>query len=116
MKKFIYYLPRVLSVLIVAFFAMFILEGFDPEFGWQSGLSHALLAFAALLAAIAAWKWPGTGGWIFVAFGAWYLWSIFASGWRGGLVIGGVPLLAGILFLIEGSKNKKEGIDKKDKI
>jgi hypothetical protein len=104
MKKFIYCLPRVLAILIVAFLAMFILEGFSPEFGWQSSLAHALLASVALLAAVIAWNRPGIGGWIFVAFGIYYLLGIFKSHWWGGLIVGGAPLLAGILFLAEGSR------------
>lgn len=101
MGKFIYYLPRILSVLITIFFSIFILEGFDPEFGWQSGLAHGALAAASLIASIIAWRWPGIGGWLFAAFGVWYLWSISVAGWWGGMIIGGIPLLAGILFLAE---------------
>lgn len=116
MKKFIYCLPRVLAILIVAFLAMFILEGFSPEFGWQSSLAHALLALVALLAAIIAWNRPGIGGWIFVSFGIYYLLGIFNSHWWGGLIIGGVPLLAGILFLAEALGKRNAGIkDKPDK-
>jgi len=107
MKKLIYYLPRVLAILIVAFLAMFILEGFSPEFSWQDSLAHSVLAFVALLAAVIAWKRPGIGGWIFIAFGIRYLLGIFNSHWWGGLIIGGVPLLAGILFLVEGLKKNK---------
>ncbi|MFA5743112.1 MAG: hypothetical protein WCX77_02980 [Candidatus Paceibacterota bacterium] len=110
MKKFIYYLPRVLAILIVAFFAMFILEGFSPEFSWQSSLMHSLLAFVALLIAITAWKWPGIGGWIFVIFGAGYLAKVFNSNWQTGLIVGGIPLLAGILFLVEWLGKRKASI------
>jgi len=52
MKKFIYYLPRILSILIVVFLAMFILEGFSPGFGWQDFLVHLLMTLSALGATI----------------------------------------------------------------
>lgn len=68
MEKFIYYLPRALAILIVALLSIFILEGFGPEYGWQDSLMHLLVALVALGAAIAAWKWPKIGGWVFVLF------------------------------------------------
>ena len=108
MKKFLYYLPRILSILLVGFFALFILEGFSPEFGWQSGVAHAVLALVVGLVTAAAWKRPKIGGWVFMAMGLWYYWSsIIRSGWYGGLFLGSVPILIGVLFLVEGFRKKK---------
>jgi hypothetical protein len=111
MKKFIYYLPRALAILIVAFLSIFILEGFGPEYGWQDSLMHLLVALVTLGAAITAWKWPKIGGWFFILFGLKFLLPMVfynAQPWIG-LIIDGVPLLTGILFLVEGfRKNKKE--------
>jgi hypothetical protein len=114
MKKFIYYLPRILTILIVAFLAMFILEGFSPGFGWQDSLMHLLMALIALGATILAWKRPQIGGWIFVLFGLglMYLLLIFRQQWWNGIIVGGILLLTGILFLTEGfrksNKNKED--------
>lgn len=106
MKKIIYYLPRALSILVVGFFAIFILEGFGPEFTWRDSLMHGLLALAVLIITLASWKWPKIGGWIFIVFGLRYLLS--ASGLQWWLfIIGGIPLIVGILFLIEGFKKKE---------
>ena len=106
MKKIIYYLPRVLSIIIVAFFAMFILEGFGPDFGWQDSVMHLIIALIALGATILAWKKPKIGGWIFIIFGLWYFKGIMANEWLISLLIGGIPLITGILFLIDGFKKK----------
>lgn len=106
MKKFIYYLPRVLAIMTFAFFAIFILEGFSPDFGWQDSLSHALVALLVLISTVVAWKWPKIGGWIFVLFGLKFASAIFSQEWLSGLVIGGVPLLTGTLFLVEGYRKK----------
>ncbi|MCJ7789410.1 MAG: hypothetical protein MUP69_04370 [Candidatus Atribacteria bacterium] len=107
MKKFIYYLPRILSILIVSFLALFILEGFSPGFGWQDSLMHLLMALIALGATIVAWKWPKIGGWIFVLLGLKFLLMIFREpSWNNGMIIGGIPLLIGILFVIEGFRNR----------
>lgn len=107
MKKFLFWLPRVLAILIVIFFALFILEGFGPDFGWQASAAHAVVALIALGATILAWKRPQVGGWLFVAFGIYYLSMAFNSWEWTGLLVGGVPLLTGILFLVEGFGKKK---------
>ena len=113
MKKFIYYLPRILAILIVAFLALFILEGFSPEFGWQDSLYHLILTLIVLGGTILAWKRPNIGGWIFILLGLLiYLNTIFRQQWWGGIIIGGVPLLTGILFLMEGfRKRHKNKVD-----
>jgi hypothetical protein len=101
--KLLYWLPRVLAILIVGFFALFILEGFSPEFSWQDSLSHGLTALIALGVTILAWKRPKIGGWIFVAFGVYYCFAISSPAeWVSILVVGGVPILTGLLFLREG--------------
>lgn len=107
MKKIIFYLPRALSLLLVGFLALFILEGFDSEYGWQSGIGHAALAALVGLFVWLAWKRPRAGGWVFVAMGLWYCWStIIRARWYGGLFLGSVPIVIGVLFLVEGFKKK----------
>jgi hypothetical protein len=95
MKRII---ARTLSVLIVAFFAVFILEGFSPVFDRGDLLSHGALTLVALAITIVAWKWPRIGGWLFIASGLAGLillkWSITAA------LIAGAPILAGVLFLL----------------
>jgi hypothetical protein len=100
--KIIYWLPRVLAILIVLFFGIFILEGFSPEFSWQDSLSHLFTALVILGLTIVAWKWPKIGGWFFVILGIFFGVSFHPLWW--GFSIGSIPLLAGILFLIEKSK------------
>ena len=117
MRKFIFYAARSLSLIIVAFFAIFILEGFSPGFGWEDSVMHLLVALVALGVAVMAWKWPKIGGFVFIIFGMRYIGPAFIIlGMRyinpmaipegavlnlSGLFIGGVPILTGILFLIE---------------
>jgi len=93
--------------MIVSFFALFILEGLGPDFGWQDSLSHLFSTLVVLSAAIVAWKWPKIGGLIFVAVGIALLFMLFKAQWLSALIIGGVPLLTGGLFLLEGFKKKK---------
>jgi len=113
MNKFIYYLSRILTILIVAFLAMFILEGFSPGFGWQDSLMHLLMTLIALGGTILAWKRPKIGGWIFALLGLGLMHLLFfRQQWWNGIIVGGIFLLTGILFLIEGfrksNKNKED--------
>lgn len=106
MKKFLYYLPRALALAIVGFFSLFVLEGFGPGFGWQDSVAHLAAALVILAMAILAWKRPKIGGWLFAALGLYFLQGISSAQWLNSLLIGGVPLLVGILFLIEGFAKK----------
>lgn len=100
MKKIINYSARILSIVIVGFFAVFILEGLSPQFNLIDSIVHLLITLIVLAVAIVSWKYPKIGGFIFLIFGLFWL-SILKFGINS-LVIAGVPLLAGILFLIEG--------------
>lgn len=107
MQKFVYYLPRFLASLVTLFLFLFVLEGFSPEFGWQSGLAHFVIASVMLLFTILAWKKPKIGGWIFLALGIYYLIITTSQGyWQMSLPLSLPMILSGILFLVEGFKKK----------
>lgn len=101
MKKITHYLPRVLAVLIVLFFGVFILEGFGPGFGWQDLISHLLPTLIVLAITIMAWKRPKIGGWLFIGMGV-FAGLFFHPFIFNGLAFGGVFALTGILFLADG--------------
>lgn len=103
MNKIIYYLARVLSVLIVLFFALFILEGFDQNFTWQDSATHFILMLVVLVPAVVAFLRPKIGGWIFIIIGIAFMFFFRTGNWSS-IIIGGVPLITGILFLIESRK------------
>ncbi len=100
MKKFIHYLPRILSIILIIFFALFIAEGFNPTFSWADSLYHLIITLVVLIITIIAWKKPKIGGWIFVVLGIFFM-VFFSKPISNGLMIGSVPLVIGILFLIE---------------
>lgn len=99
MKKIIYYLARILSILIVLFFGLFVLEGFSPMFSWQDSLWHLLLTLIVLIFVIISWLRPAIGGWLLIILG------IIAAGffhplfWNG-LLIGLIFWIVGIFFLL----------------
>ncbi len=99
MKIIAYYIARGLSLLLVVFFGLFVLEGFDPMFSWQAGLWHLSLMLAVLLFSIAAWMRPMIGGWLFVALGiaaAGFFHPLF---WNG-FLIGSMLWFTGAAFLL----------------
>ena len=99
-KKIINYSARILSIVIVGFFAIFILEGLSPQFSLIDSIAHLSITLIVLAVAIISWKYPKIGGFIFLFFGLFWL-SVLKSG-MSSLVIAGVPILTGVLFLIEG--------------
>ena len=90
-NKFLYWSPRILSILMVLFFGIFILEGLF----W----GQILLSFVILVIAITAWKWSNIGGCLFILLGIFFLW-FFHPLWLSGFIIGGAAVLIGVLFLI----------------
>ncbi len=68
LAKVVHYAARTLAVLIAVFLTAFILEGFDPAYGWQSGVGHAILAAFAVALAFLAFKRPKLGGWLYIGF------------------------------------------------
>ena len=108
MAKVAYYVPRILAIVFVLFASAFIAEGFIPGFHWIDAVMHLVVALIVLAATVVAWKWPKIGGWLFLPLGL----AIFNINYQGGrtivgLIVGGVPFLTGILFLVEGFRKKK---------
>lgn len=103
MKKIIHYLPRILSALLVVFFGLFILEGFDPSFHWQDSVMHLIITLIVLIPTIIAWKNPRVGGWLFVLLGILAMFFVRPPVYNG-LIFGGVFFLTSALFIADGRK------------
>lgn len=109
MKKFLYFLPRILAILITAFFAIFIAEGFSPEFSWVDSLVHAIPAAILAVATYVSWKRPLIGGWIFLVPGFLLLVNAFTrEQWWISLPLVLPLILVGVLFVVEGFRQKKK--------
>ncbi|MDD3386758.1 MAG: hypothetical protein PHU17_00785 [Candidatus Pacebacteria bacterium] len=94
-------ISKILSIIIVFLFAIFILEGFGDNFNLMDSLSHLLLTLVILGITILAWKKPSIGGWIFILLGLSYLINNFNTHYLSLLLFAGIPCLTGILFLIK---------------
>jgi hypothetical protein len=71
--KIVHYLARALAILFAVMLSLFIAEGFDPAFGWQSGVMHAIVAAVAIAMAVLAFKRPKIGGAVYILVGLGFL-------------------------------------------
>ena len=120
-NKFIYWIPRILSILFILFLAMFSLDIFQP--GLSAGqialglLMHNIPVLILLAVLIISWKREIVGGIVFILAGLLYCgisivrvatsspteWYMLA--WS--LQIAGPAFLIGILFIVGWVKRKK---------
>ena len=124
--KFIYWTPRILSIIFICFLAMFSLDIFDMNLGlWGTILGlfmHNIPVFILLIALLISWKYEIVGGIAFILAGIAYIVSLMFRGpfelymiaWA--IQIAGPAFFIGILFLINWtrkSKKKSKGRRKK---
>ena len=118
-NKFIYWTPRVLSILLALFLVIFSFDVLDEGYGfWVTVLRlllHNIPSFVLLGITIISWKYEIVGGIAFILAGIahmafsiiretidpWYVALAFS------LIIDLPAFFIGILFLIGWSKNKK---------
>jgi hypothetical protein len=112
LKQILFWTPRILGILFVAFLSLFALDVFGEGYGfWETALAlliHLIPSFVLVAALVLAWRWEWVGTALFVGFGIWYL--VMMGGrfnWTVYLVIAGVPILIGVLFLV-GWINRKQ--------
>lgn len=109
--RFIYWAPRIMAILFIAFLALFSLDVFESEQGIGNILigliMHNIPAISLLVVLIIAWRIEIVGGIVFVLAAIGYIvmtisnaeipWYLVIS-WS--LTISGPALLTGILFFI----------------
>jgi hypothetical protein len=68
MKKFLYWLPRILAILFIGFISLFALDAFAASEWFLSLIMHLIPSFILIIVTAIAWKHEIAGGWLF--FGA----------------------------------------------
>ncbi|MEM4239851.1 MAG: hypothetical protein QXM31_02295 [Candidatus Woesearchaeota archaeon] len=119
-SKFVYWTPRILGLLFVAFLALFSLDVFGTGLGFWQTLGalfmHNIPALILLAVVIISWKHEIVGGIAFILAGLLYIALMAVSALRGqfewymivwSLQIAGPAFLVGILFLACWRKKKK---------
>ncbi len=124
-NKFVYWVPRILSILFILFLALFSLDVFEIP-NQNAGevalrlLIHNIPALALLFILIISWKYEIVGGVVFILAGIAYIivsvfnqieWYFIIS-W--GLQIAGPAFLIGILFLMNWKQKKNHKAPKNE--
>jgi hypothetical protein len=104
LKGLLLWTPRLLSILLIAFLALFSLDVFGTGAGFWATLAgfliHNLPAIALIILLILAWRWEWVGALAFLGFGTWYLVAVRGQDVIAYLLLAGVPMLIGVLFLL----------------
>ena len=107
MKPLLYWMPRILGVLLAAFITIFAADAFEGNFTvWDTLVAfvvHLIPTAVVLLAVAVAWRWEIPGGLLFVFAGA------FHTSWALGrglpsadiLMISGPAYAVGALFIAD---------------
>jgi len=115
-SKFVYWTPRILSIMFILFLALFSLDIFEGNYGfWGTILGlfmHNIPSLILLIVLLIAWKYEIVGGIVFILAGLAYLiltltrvpWYMAIS-WS--MTIAGPAFLIGILFLVNWYKKRK---------
>jgi len=116
-SKFLYWAPRVLSIIFILFLSMFSLDIFEGNYGfWGTILGlfmHNIPVIILLILLIISWKYDFVGGIVFILAGVSYIvlllinpqleWYMFS--WA--IMISGPAFIVGILWILSW-KNKKK--------
>ena len=118
MNKYLYWIPRILSIIFILFLAMFSLDIFDGNYGfWGTILGlfmHNIPVFILLIVLIISWKHEIVGGIVFILAGIFYIITLLMNpklewymlSWS--LIIAGPAFIIGILFLLNWKFKKKK--------
>jgi hypothetical protein len=118
-KRGLFWAPRILAMVFVAFLSLFALDVFDEHLGvWRTMLAltiHLIPSFVLILALILAWRWEWIGAAIFGGAGLLYIVWLMSMprhlptavrlNWA--LCIAGPALLVAALFLVNWLKRSE---------
>ncbi len=118
-NKFIYWTPRILSIIFILFLAMFSLDVFDMKLGfWETLLGlfmHNIPVFILLAVLLISWKREIVGGIAFILAGLLYVAIMMINMFRNpfewymvswNIIVAGPAFLIGILFVINWLKKR----------
>lgn len=111
--RIIYWLPRILGIMLFLFVGMFALDAFDPKLSLLQQLLgfliHLIPAFLVLAVVIVAWKWEYIGGSFLILLALFY--ALNALNHPGWILAISVPVaFVGGLFILGKFIRKKKSM------
>ncbi|PIN71835.1 hypothetical protein COV21_04060 [Candidatus Woesearchaeota archaeon CG10_big_fil_rev_8_21_14_0_10_45_5] len=119
-SKFIYWTPRILSIIFILFLAMFSLDIFEGNYGfWGTILGlfmHNIPTLFLLIVLLISWKHEIVGGIGFILAGIFYIAWVLMNAIKKGfelyyllwvVQISGIAFFIGIMFLVGWFKKKR---------
>ena len=119
-NKFIYWTPRILSIIFILFLALMSLDVFEGNYGFWGTIAglfmHNIPAMILLIVLIISWQHEIVGGIGFILAGILYIAMILMNVIKAGfewyyllwaLQISGIAFFIGIMFLVGWFKKKK---------
>ena len=115
-SKFIYWTPRILSIIFIFFLALMSLDVFSSELSfWQTLIGlfmHNIPVIILLVVLIISWKYEIVGGIAFILAGLLYIVMLFRNPFEWYMLlwaiqISGTAFLIGILFFINWFRKKR---------
>jgi hypothetical protein len=111
-NRFVYWTPRILSIIFILFLAVFSLDVFDMKLGfWETALGlfmHNIPVFVLSIVLLISWKREIVGGITFILAGTLYVVIMLMNS---SLIIAGPAFLIGILFIINWLKKQNNQKD-----
>ncbi|MDP2924847.1 MAG: hypothetical protein Q8N99_00585 [Nanoarchaeota archaeon] len=118
-NRFIYWTPRILSILFILFLAMFSLDVFEGDYGFWGTIAalfiHNIPALILLAVIIISWRYEIVGGVVFILAGILYIAIILMNMLKNSfevymlsysLIIAGPAIFIGVLFLLNWYKKR----------
>ncbi len=115
-SRFVYWTPRILSILFIAFLTLFSLDVFGNGYTfWQTVgalLTHNIPVFLLIIVLVISWKYEIVGGIAFILAGLLYILLLMGSEFEWYMLawaaqISGIAFFIGIMFLINWYKKKR---------
>jgi len=96
LKKSLYWLPRILAILFIAFVSIFALDVFNEPQWFLALFMHLIPSFILIILTIIAWKHEQLGGFIFIIIGSLMLISSHFES----IIISVPAIVIGALFIL----------------
>jgi len=116
LNRFLYWTPRILSIVFILFLALFSLDVFDSNLDFWGKMFELFMNnipnLILLIVLIISWNYEIVGGIGFILAGLLYIFWVIMKRfgpdmWYGFFIIAGPAFLIGILFLMNWFKKKR---------